>query len=287
MATPIVDIHCHVFNADDLPVRGFLERLHLESAPLGPMLARLVDWVVQGKAPGFTTDMAQIQALLDADGAEDAVGADVATTLSAPRAEPDIDAQATADLAALTARDPEFVRRLGAQLELATATDPATATVELTAAASVGDRLEHSSAAAARRKGADSPLRGLRSSCSGWIYEATWSFAPGRCQVRGTRPRLRGSQTLPTDGLATPGQHRDHRHTAEEATVLDEVLDAFYAWCETEQVPITAHANRSNYAHDSFADFAGVEGWKLALQKFPELRVNLGHFGGAKSPSQS
>jgi len=46
MATPIVDIHCHVFTGKDIPLRGFLRNNGVPD-----VLARLVDRVVQGGAP--------------------------------------------------------------------------------------------------------------------------------------------------------------------------------------------------------------------------------------------
>ena len=60
----VVDIHCHVFNADDLPVRGFLEHLHLDTPFVGGLLSVLIDRVIQNKAPGYADDMPRIQRLL-------------------------------------------------------------------------------------------------------------------------------------------------------------------------------------------------------------------------------
>jgi predicted TIM-barrel fold metal-dependent hydrolase len=61
---PIVDIHCHAFNADDLPVRGFIHRLHLRNVFLGTTLAELVDKLVQGNAPGYAADVARLDSVL-------------------------------------------------------------------------------------------------------------------------------------------------------------------------------------------------------------------------------
>jgi predicted TIM-barrel fold metal-dependent hydrolase len=61
---PIVDIHCHAFNADDLPVRGFIHRLHLRNLFLGTTLAELVDKLIQGNAPGYAADLARLDSLL-------------------------------------------------------------------------------------------------------------------------------------------------------------------------------------------------------------------------------
>jgi hypothetical protein len=61
---------------------------------------------------------------------------------------------------------------------------------------------------------------------------------------------------------------------------LDEILIELYAWCAESDVPVTAHCNRSNEAAPAFADFASPDNWALVLERFPTLRLNLGHFGG-------
>lgn len=61
---------------------------------------------------------------------------------------------------------------------------------------------------------------------------------------------------------------------------IDDILVELYSWCEKAEVPITAHCNRSNEAAPAFADFASPDNWALVLERFPDLRVNLGHFGG-------
>jgi predicted TIM-barrel fold metal-dependent hydrolase len=71
--------------------------------------------------------------------------------------------------------------------------------------------------------------------------------------------------------------------TAAEAVLLDGQLRAFYAWCQQDDVPVTAHANRSNYADPSFATFPGPAGWRAVLREFPGLRLDLGHFGGSRA----
>jgi len=70
--------------------------------------------------------------------------------------------------------------------------------------------------------------------------------------------------------------------TAAEAIGLDEILHELYEWCVTEDVPLTAHCNDSNYAHESYRSFASPENWVAVLRKYPSLRLNLGHFGGAR-----
>ena len=48
----IVDIHCHTFNADDLPVKGFVKSVVGNRHWLARALARAIDRVFQGMATG-------------------------------------------------------------------------------------------------------------------------------------------------------------------------------------------------------------------------------------------
>ncbi|HEX7196355.1 MAG TPA: hypothetical protein VF364_05925, partial [Candidatus Limnocylindria bacterium] len=65
--SPVVDVHCHTFNADDVPVRGFAHGLFLHDVPFGDRLARLVDLLVQGAARSHADDVVRLQALLRPD----------------------------------------------------------------------------------------------------------------------------------------------------------------------------------------------------------------------------
>jgi hypothetical protein len=59
-----VDVHCHTFSADDLPVRGFIQRVELDGVPLGSVLAQLVDLLIQEAATDWSRDMTRVDALL-------------------------------------------------------------------------------------------------------------------------------------------------------------------------------------------------------------------------------
>jgi hypothetical protein len=60
-----VDIHCHMFNATDIPVNGFVHHVALHdglmSGPLADLAARLV-----GGAPGYAADKARLSGILGA-----------------------------------------------------------------------------------------------------------------------------------------------------------------------------------------------------------------------------
>jgi predicted TIM-barrel fold metal-dependent hydrolase len=60
---------------------------------------------------------------------------------------------------------------------------------------------------------------------------------------------------------------------------LDKALDTLYAWCEANDVPVTAHTTSSQGAGPGYADRAEPKLWEKVLKKYPKLRLNLAHFG--------
>jgi predicted TIM-barrel fold metal-dependent hydrolase len=63
---------------------------------------------------------------------------------------------------------------------------------------------------------------------------------------------------------------------------LDRSMDELFAWCVAEDVAILAHANTSSGPSDAFEALAGPDYWEKALDKYGQLRVIFGHFGGAE-----
>jgi predicted TIM-barrel fold metal-dependent hydrolase len=61
---------------------------------------------------------------------------------------------------------------------------------------------------------------------------------------------------------------------------LDTQLRALYKWCEDNHVPIMVHSNDSNGSFPKYEKRAAPEYWAPVLEEFPDLRLNLGHFGG-------
>lgn len=60
---------------------------------------------------------------------------------------------------------------------------------------------------------------------------------------------------------------------------LDTALAALYGWCRQNDVAIMAHTNLSNGPSDKFENLVAAKYWKIAVDAFPGLRVNFGHFG--------
>jgi len=71
---------------------------------------------------------------------------------------------------------------------------------------------------------------------------------------------------------------------ADFGVLLDEAMEELFAWAIAEDVPIMAHANRSNGPAPEFEKLGLAEYWKRVLThvsrpEFGRLRVNFGHFG--------
>jgi predicted TIM-barrel fold metal-dependent hydrolase len=61
---------------------------------------------------------------------------------------------------------------------------------------------------------------------------------------------------------------------------VDVALGELYAYCIQESVPILAHCNSSNGSQPEFDEYASPVYWRNLLGQRPELRVCFGHFGG-------
>jgi len=61
---------------------------------------------------------------------------------------------------------------------------------------------------------------------------------------------------------------------------LDAELGKLYALCVELDAPVMAHTASSELAEPDNAGLPGPKYWRQALTAFPQLRANLGHFGG-------
>jgi predicted TIM-barrel fold metal-dependent hydrolase len=344
MNAPVVDIHCHVFNADDVPVRGFVQRVGFRDSTLGTSLGQLVDMLIQGTAPGYQVERARLDALLIDRGLE-------ATFEMAPVGLPETDpssaleTEVDAAIAEVQGRDPTLLPRVAAGV--AASEDGAPTEVVLEGFADwpgaarravrwvtlLGkSRLDLTRLLIASHDDAvdlycpmlvdlgsglgDEPPTTMRQQVELLEKISRLSMLgrlPGRSRARvhpfvGFDPRrqvkaeLAGDLETPLDvvkdaverygfvgvklyppmGWRPIGNRSGLDLTEEGATHVDNVLATFYAWCQEEHVPLTAHCNDSNYAHPSYRGCARPEGWVEVLDRFPDLHINLGHFGGAR-----
>jgi len=96
-----------------------------------------------------------------------------------------------------------------------------------------------------------------------------------------------GIKLYPPMGFLPIGNKGSHLCYPERATricnfltKLDAALDTMYAWAEEKGVAVMAHATNSQGAAKDYALRARPDRWAPVLAKYPNLRLNLGHFGG-------
>ena len=62
----VVDIHCHTFNADDLPIKGFVKRVVGSENVVGSRVGWVIDRSIQGLAPG-SAELADLDRMLSGE----------------------------------------------------------------------------------------------------------------------------------------------------------------------------------------------------------------------------
>ncbi len=103
-----------------------------------------------------------------------------------------------------------------------------------------------------------------------------------------TRHGFVGVKLYPPMGFQPDGNERDKLVfpkpllRANLGADLDNALRRLYAWCADPEndVPIMAHATNSQSAGNAYGDRANPKFWRRVLADYPQLRLNLAHFGG-------
>ena len=340
---PIVDIHCHTFNADDLPVRGFIRSTKFEDSRLGDLVANLADRFAQGQAPGFASEKRELDHLLGAESFNETF--EVAAS-PAPDAVEELDRDTERTLAELQKSDPALLREVGTALAMEEGGDlegfgdwlstakravrwvnifgrsrldntvllmdnfsdridlytPLLVDLDMglhdTAKTRLAEQVElHEKISRLSmlerlprvRRGrvhpfmAFDPRRQVRDVIAGDV-RTTFDILKEAVEIYG----FIGVKLYPPMGFRPIGNVAIPGLMAEQvAQEVEKALVALYEWCVEKDVPITAHTARSNEANDAYADFASPDNWANVLSDFPQLRLNLGHFGGAhrKAPA--
>jgi predicted TIM-barrel fold metal-dependent hydrolase len=90
-----------------------------------------------------------------------------------------------------------------------------------------------------------------------------------------------GVKLYPPMGFRAWGNHEvAELQEADCGRHLDEALKSLYEWAQEKQVSLMAHCNMTNGNKASDAERASPLYWERAFEAFPDLTVNLGHFGG-------
>ena len=96
-----------------------------------------------------------------------------------------------------------------------------------------------------------------------------------------------GVKLYPPMGFRPAGNAGSHltypkrtKEIADFPRKLDAALEKLFAWCESNGVPVMAHATNSNGANILYRQRADPGNWIPVLRRHPQLRLNLAHFGG-------
>jgi predicted TIM-barrel fold metal-dependent hydrolase len=341
---PIVDIHCHTFNGDDLPMRGFIAHVGLHDSALGSVLARLLDAVVQAGSPGYETERARLDALLGARDLLGLVGPAEPRGVVAADPERELEAETDRALRELAVQGGPLLQEVGAAMQTAYPTTAGPMDAEARGLDLIGmarraiswvllygrTRLELTQLLISNfgdRVDLFCPMSVDLGTGLGDVAKTTGRQQMelqekiSRLSMLGTLPgggkarvhpfvafdplhevRARsvgdvetplglvktaiesygfvGIKVFPPMGWRPIGNAKLDLFPPDSGERIDEALRDLYGWCEQEQVPLTAHCNRSNFANEGVADLAGPQGWIDVLEEFPALHLNLGHFGG-------
>ena len=273
----VIDMHAHLFNADDLPVRGFLKNVFFRRAGLlaGPMAAVLA--AIGSRAPTYADDRLRLEG--GAPGRRGVV--------------PDVPAQLVR-LGRMSMVATESRLRLVQRLDRL-CTEPAASESRVDLFVTLCVDLEQASGSNARatpQQQFDFQERLSAASFAGRVpgsrslYLTFVGFDPRRCPDDPRNNLARVMQHVGSNGAigvklypAMGFRPLGNGPGGEISGPVDEQLLALYAWCVAEHVPITAHCSPANAA-------AGAEGmarplnWVPVLELFPKLRLNLAHVGG-------
>lgn len=305
-AFSIIDAHCHIFNASDLAIEGFIKHSVLHASgdhPLDAAIAAL-DFQLQSAAPSFDQENALLDAVLDGDPVPEEFDR------TGPSLE-DFDNF----LGHLAKSRPEIIRRADKQdvphfgegilfnalrwawiltrhrlhiMQLMFNTFPE---VQLFVPAIVDMDLWLSDRADTSIPNQITLYEKLIRISQGRIMPLA-PFDPWR-QVEAERActdtplewlqdavlhrGFAGVKLYPPMGFRAEGNAELRPRWFYRP--LDSALEELYEWCQQEHVPILAHANDSWGSVPGFEERAAPQYWKRALERFPELRISFGHFG--------
>ena len=325
-----VDIHCHMFNATDIPINGFVRHVALHDGLMSAPLAALAVKLVSG-APGYVGDKARLGGVVGGLERASAASADIETTFGAEVAAAVgelsdderglIATQLPSSASPIGAEGAEafspdvlvrFVRwaKLFCQsrLDLATLYDRFFSGAVVLAVPLLVDLSSGLADNAQTTLAQQIELFELlsRASMMGLIPDAGQlrihpfaGFDPKRALDDGStvatvkdavmNKGFIGVKVYPEMGWSPFCNTAANADTPERAQALNAILDEFFGWCADNEVPVTAHCNRSNYPdpNSDAADFGSPDEWLQVLEAHPRLRLNLGHFGGAHDTLQA
>jgi predicted TIM-barrel fold metal-dependent hydrolase len=306
----VVDVHCHIFNASDLPITGFIARtipglseLSRSVTPVPEQVLRKVVGTIHGwlnaEAPSADAELPLLRAALaNWPDAGQTIGP--VPPLALPRALLDRLGDQIATLLGLDAggfgdgfvRLAETLHLVGhARARIAASLALTYPSVSLFTPLLV-DYDAWSDDHAQSPLAAQVPVQELISQLSirGRIGRGDARFHPfiafdplragALAIVRDAveRAGFVGVKLYPPVGFLPLG-NAGFSPDAARGQALDQALRGLYATCEAEEIPITAHASPANEFALGYGQLAAPERWAPVLREFPNLRLNFGHFG--------
>ncbi len=299
-------MHCHDFNASDLPITGFIARtipglseITRGLTPIPEQILRRVVGTIHGwlnaEAPSADAEVPGLRAALARGGLVAA-----APPLALPRAVFD---RLAAQIGSLLGLDQaalgEGLFQLAETLHLVShprARIAATlATIYPTVSLFVPLLVDYDAwtddhAASSLASQVPANVRVARLSMHGCIGRADArlhpfiAFDPLRdgglaiVQQAVLRSGFIGVKLYPSVGFLPLGNAELGGNPA-RGQALDAALRGLYALCEAEEIPITAHASPGNEFALGYGEMAAPARWAPVLSEFPNLRLNFGHFG--------
>ena len=296
----IIDVHCHIFNADDLAVRGFANHVYFHTTGrgafnIGNWFASALDALGQATAPGVKREAELLEAILQ----KQECSVDRYRRVERPHT--GILAPATNyrlhNAMALMETFPQVALFAPAMVDMdAHLGDRALVTLRQQV-----DLMEMIFAITGGRfhgYAAFDPLRQARYDDYGAGEKSPLS--PLNVVKRAIEEQgFVGVKLYPPMGFRPLGNGELAKCVADEATryylgKYDAVLMRLFDWCAQNDVPVIAHCNDSNYAgvhdaKDAICHELGTPGqWAQlvgeTLKRYSgdnELRVDMGHFGRA------
>lgn len=295
----LIDVHTHVFNADDIPVKGFLKARGIPG-----FIASLLDMVLQWKAEpsrrgshlsifDSEIDEKSIDEFLRAVGAEDEELARQANAFRATtrRGDPCKDDDGLSDyirmIGAFTKTQSENVKKLFKLYEPDLAV-PLMMDMRYWFQDSIDtsytDQISIMESLINKTQGKLLPFiafnpeheRRYRSGALPNGSAGALELVKEAIEKRG----FLGVKLYPPLGHTPIGRSpKFPQYSNDYSTILWEL----YEYCENNDVPITAHcSNGGAVAGKDYGKLAAPFEWNLVLSNFPSIRLNLAHFGNDK-----
>jgi predicted TIM-barrel fold metal-dependent hydrolase len=282
LSPPRVDVHCHLFNAEDIPLQGFVKKA-LENYPLGLILFEFMADNLISETPDFVEENEELNQLLGTGGLDCSSVLPIPFTLGVPilpvtewlnllkqsRFEiacelvntyptvnlftpaildydhwlPDNE-KARTTIAEQIILYEKIVRLFGGKIHPLVAFNP------LKEVHYKEDIPEYQSLKWVKEAVEERGFIGVK------LYPPT-----------GFYPINNAGRILPTDPFY------------EYRVKIDEALENLYEWCIAEDVSIMTHCAEDNGLQGGYGDRANPDYWEEVLQQYPELRLNLAHFG--------